>query len=150
MLRLFGFFKVPMILYTGPVVEELDDTICAIRIPLTWRTKNHYRTMYFGALAVGADCSAGMAAMYQIRKSGHNVNLLFKDMKVDFHRRPEGDVVFICEDMYACKAAVERLLGTTNKLNIPNTQVLIQDASEMTLIVTAAEDQQKSALIPLR
>ncbi|CRM26272.1 MULTISPECIES: ATP-grasp domain-containing protein [Pseudomonas] len=37
------------------------------------------------------------------------------------------DGVFICEDMYACKAAVERLLGTTNKLNIPNTQVLIQE-----------------------
>ncbi|WPN96451.1 ATP-grasp domain-containing protein [Pseudomonas sp. MUP55] len=37
------------------------------------------------------------------------------------------DGVFICEGMHACQAAVERLLGTTNKLNIPNTQVLIQE-----------------------
>ncbi|AZF11592.1 hypothetical protein C4J93_3401 [Pseudomonas sp. R2-37-08W] len=37
------------------------------------------------------------------------------------------DGVFICEDRHACKAAVERLLGTTNKLDIPNTQVLIQE-----------------------
>ncbi|MDQ0741038.1 ATP-grasp domain-containing protein [Pseudomonas sp. W4I3] len=37
------------------------------------------------------------------------------------------DGVFICEDLHACQAAVERLLGTTNKLNIPNTQVLIQE-----------------------
>ena len=37
------------------------------------------------------------------------------------------DGVSICEDMCACKAAMERLLGTTNKLNIPNTRVLIQE-----------------------
>jgi biotin carboxylase len=37
------------------------------------------------------------------------------------------DGVFICEDMQACEVAVGRLLGTTNKLNIPNTQVLMQE-----------------------
>lgn len=38
-----------------------------------------------------------------------------------------GDGVFICDDMPACETAVARLLGTTNRLNIPNTQVLIQE-----------------------
>lgn len=37
------------------------------------------------------------------------------------------DGVFICEDMQACQVAIGKLLGTTNKLNIANTQVLIQE-----------------------
>lgn len=37
------------------------------------------------------------------------------------------DGVFICEDMQACEIAVGRLLGTMNRLNLPNTQVLIQE-----------------------
>lgn len=37
------------------------------------------------------------------------------------------DGVFICEDMQACQAAMGKLLGTTNKLNIANTHVLIQE-----------------------
>ncbi|TFY84673.1 ATP-grasp domain-containing protein [Pseudomonas nabeulensis] len=37
------------------------------------------------------------------------------------------DGVFICDDWHDCEVAVENLLGTTNKLNIPNTQVLIQE-----------------------
>ena len=37
------------------------------------------------------------------------------------------DGVFICKDMDACKSAVGKLLGTMNRLNIPNTHVLIQE-----------------------
>ncbi|MBF6030467.1 ATP-grasp domain-containing protein [Pseudomonas sp. P115] len=37
------------------------------------------------------------------------------------------DGVFICDDVRACQVAVGKLLGTTNKLNIANTQVLIQE-----------------------
>ena len=37
------------------------------------------------------------------------------------------DGVFICEDLPACEAAVQTLLGTVNRLNGRNTQVLIQE-----------------------
>ena len=37
------------------------------------------------------------------------------------------DGVFICDDLQACQVAIGKLLGTTNKLNIANTQVLIQE-----------------------
>ncbi|MFN3357136.1 MAG: ATP-grasp domain-containing protein [Pseudomonas sp.] len=37
------------------------------------------------------------------------------------------DGVFVCVDRKACEVAVGKLLGTTNKLNLPNTQVLIQE-----------------------
>ncbi|TFY86820.1 ATP-grasp domain-containing protein [Pseudomonas kairouanensis] len=37
------------------------------------------------------------------------------------------DSVFICDDLHDCETAVGELLGTTNRLNRPNTQVLIQE-----------------------
>lgn len=40
------------------------------------------------------------------------------------------DGVFICDDLQACETAVGNLLGTTNKLNILNTHVLIQEYLE--------------------
>lgn len=38
-----------------------------------------------------------------------------------------GDGVFICDDLYDCEIAVAQLLGTTNRMNVANTQVLIQE-----------------------
>ncbi len=34
-----------------------------IRIPLGWRTRNHLGSMYFGALATGADLVGGLLVM---------------------------------------------------------------------------------------
>ncbi|HEY8887948.1 MAG TPA: DUF4442 domain-containing protein, partial [Gallionella sp.] len=56
-LRLFGFAKIPMMLYVRPSVMEISNERVVVRIPLTRRTRNHLGSMYFGALSVGADCS---------------------------------------------------------------------------------------------
>ena len=52
-LRAFGFFKVPMIFWSGASVTELTDQRCVVTIPLKRRNRNHLKSMYFGALAVG-------------------------------------------------------------------------------------------------
>ena len=95
-LRHFGLTKVPLLLYCMPTVRTLDQRVAEVEIPLNWRTRNHYRSMYFGALAVGADCAAGYLAQHVIEHSGGGVQLLFADFHADFHRRPEADVVFRC------------------------------------------------------
>ena len=59
MLRAFGLFKIPMILFVGPRVVEMNAERCVLKIPLGYRTRNHLGGMYFGTLATGADCAAG-------------------------------------------------------------------------------------------
>lgn len=116
-LRGFGLRKVPLLLYCTPSVQALNDSQCIVKIPLNWRTRNHYRSMYFGALAVGADCAGGLMAMHHIDACGHNVQLLFKDFHADFLRRPEGDVHFVCNDGAVVAQLVAEAVATGERVN---------------------------------
>lgn len=116
-LRAFGLTKVPLLLYCLPRVQTLTEHQCVVEIPLTWRTRNHYKSMYFGALAVGADCAAGLMAMHHIDAEAVPVQLLFKDLQAKFLRRPEGDVHFITRDGLAIKALVAEAVRTGERVN---------------------------------
>lgn len=111
-LRVFGWLKVPMIFWTRASVTELTDERCVVTIPLKRRNRNHLGSMYFGALAVGADCAGGLLAMHWIRRIDPRVSLVFKDFRADFLRRPEGDVTFTSEDGARMRALVERAVAT--------------------------------------
>lgn len=119
MLRLFGLWKIPMLAYVRPVVLELSEERCVVRIPLRRRTKNHVDSMYIGVLAVGADCAGGLLAARRIRASGSTVELLFKDFKADYLRRPEGDVLFTCDEGMAVNKAVEKAAASGRRVNLP-------------------------------
>lgn len=96
MLRLFGFAKIPMMLYVRPSVMEISTERVVVRIPLGRRTRNHVGSMYFGALSVGADCAVGTLAMHLIKKQPEHISLIFKNFSAEFHKRAEGDVDFYC------------------------------------------------------
>lgn len=125
LIRQFGIFKVPMIWYCRPKVIEHTDEKIEIKIALRRRTKNHFGSMYFGILAVGADITGGFLAMEPIKESGRNITLIFKDFKADFLKRPEGDVHFTCHDGLAIRDLVKQASGSgvrhNYKLNIDAT-----------------------------
>ena len=117
LIQLFGITKVPMIWYCRPKVIEHTDEKIEIKIPLKRKTKNHLGSMYFGALAVGADITGGFLAMNPIQESGRKINLIFKDFKADFLKRPEGDVHFICNDGLAVRELVEKVAKSSDRHN---------------------------------
>lgn len=117
-LRTFGFFKIPLIFYVSPVIEEFNNERIVVRIPLKRHTRNHLKSMYFGVLATGADCTGGLMAMRLIQESGQKVSLLFKDFKAEFLKRAEGDVLFTCEDGSAIRALVDNALTSDDRVNL--------------------------------
>ena len=117
LIQIFGITKVPMIWYCRPKVIEHTDEKIEIKIPLKRKTKNHLGSMYFGVLAVGADITGGFLAMNPIQESGRKINLIFKDFKADFLKRPEGDVHFICNDGLAVRWLVETVIKSTDRHN---------------------------------
>ena len=117
LIQLFGITKVPMIWYCRPKVIEHTDEKIEIKIPLKRKTKNHFGSMYFGVLAVGADITGGFLAMDPIQESGRKINLIFKDFKADFLKRPEGDVHFTCNDGLAVKELVDRVSKSSDRHN---------------------------------
>ena len=120
-MRLFGWLKIPLLASVHPSVVELSETRCVVRVPLRRWTRNHLGSMYFGALAIGADCAGGLLAMDQIKRSGGGVALVFKSFQASFLKRPESDVYFICEQGEVIRAQVQRALASEERVTAPMT-----------------------------
>jgi len=117
--RLFALRHVRVLWFVQPSVLQLDDQRCVIRIPLTWRTHNHLRSMYVGVLAVGAEAAGGLMAMRRIGQREEKISLIFKDLRAEFLRRAEGDVHFTCEEGAAIAALVDEVATSGERGNLP-------------------------------
>lgn len=108
-----------MLAFTTPSIVEINDERSVLKIPLNYRTRNHFGAMYFGALNIGAEAGIGILAYRAIQSSGQRIDFIFKDFKADFLKRAEGDVHFICDEglkiaelVQAATTSPERQNGT--------------------------------------
>jgi acyl-coenzyme A thioesterase PaaI-like protein len=110
--RLWALKNVFLLYFVGPKVLEISERRCVVRIPLNWRTKNHLRSMYFGALCIGADVAGGLIAFHLMQQQKLRVAFVFKDMRAEFLKRPEDDVHFTCEDGATIQDLMRRTVET--------------------------------------
>jgi acyl-coenzyme A thioesterase PaaI-like protein len=91
---LFGITKIPLLALCRTKLVVFEPNRVVVKIRLGYFTKNHLGSMYFGAMAIGADLAAGLHAFFMAQQQGSKVSLVFKDFKADFLQRPYGDVFF--------------------------------------------------------
>lgn len=113
----FGRFQVPLIGHLLPRLIHLDDQSIVIRLPLRRRSRNHLHSMYFGALAVGADLAGGLHGFYHARREKQNVSLVFKSFQAQFLKRPESDVYFVSTQGDAVKAMLQESTQSGKRIN---------------------------------
>ncbi|WP_105903759.1 PaaI family thioesterase [Vibrio gangliei] len=118
-LKYFGEQLVPMIGYCQPEILKLTQESVEIKIPLQKATKNHLNSMYFGALAVGADAAGGFLAISKSEQMGKKISLAFKAVKAEFLARPEDDVVFVCNDGKLIDRMLAETIETGERVNQP-------------------------------
>lgn len=94
----FSRFKVPMLGFVKPQLIHIDNQTVIVKIALKRRSRNHIHSMYFGALAAGADLAAGLHAVYLAHNMRLRVTPIFKSLHAEFLKRAEQDVYFICEE----------------------------------------------------
>ena len=111
-MRAWAFKNVFLLFLVKPTIVELSDSRCVVKVPLNWRTRNHLRSMYFGALCIGADVAGGLIAFELMRKRKAGFSFVFKDMKAEFLKRPEGDVLFTNLDGAIVVDLVKRAIET--------------------------------------
>jgi len=116
-LFLLGLIKIPIIGYVKPKLIQIDDEEISIKIKLRKRTKNHLNSMYFGALAVGADIAGGLHAYYFSEASGKKISFAFKGMEASFFKRAESDIVFKSSDGKIVKEAVNNSFERKKRIN---------------------------------
>ena len=78
--KILGITKIPLMFFCRPKVLNINDDTVTVLIPFKRRTKNHVCSMYFGALAVGADLAGGYLAMHHIEKEKSKVKLIFTSL----------------------------------------------------------------------
>ncbi|MBD1575635.1 DUF4442 domain-containing protein [Vibrio sp. S11_S32] len=120
-LSYFGEQLVPMIGYCKPEIIKITQETVEIKIPLNKPTKNHLNSMYFGALAVGADAAGGFLAISKSEQMGQKISLAFKAVKAEFLARPEDDVVFVCHDGKLIDQMLSETVKTGVRVNQPVT-----------------------------
>jgi acyl-coenzyme A thioesterase PaaI-like protein len=117
--RFWMMFNVRMLAFVRPRILDISDDRVVARIRLNSRSRNHLGSMYFGALAAGADFAGGLLAMRHILRTGNKVSLIFGDVHGDFLKRADGDVHFTSENGQAVRALVEAALSTGERQNMP-------------------------------
>lgn len=118
-IRFYGLFKIPLLAFVAPKIVEFTGSRCVIKIPLGYRTKNHVNSMYFGALAIGAELSIAAAAVFAISEKKRKIDFIFKDFKCDFLKRGDGDVHFICDEIADVLSLVD--LASTSSERVEKT-----------------------------
>ncbi|STX27803.1 aromatic compounds catabolism [Legionella beliardensis] len=113
----FGHFKVALIGYLKPKIIELNEQNIIIKLPLTRRSKNHLNSMYFGALAVGADLAGGLHGFYHARQINEKISLAFKSFEAQFIKRPESEVYFVCKAGDSVKEMIIESKQTKERVN---------------------------------
>lgn len=116
-LKTFGLFKIPMIFFVNPKIINLTEKEIKVGINLNWKTKNHYNSMYFGALSIGADVSTGVFALHLMKKRGVDLDLLFKTFSIEFFRRPEGRTIFTCTDHKKITDQISEAIHSHQRVN---------------------------------
>ncbi len=112
MVRLWALKNVFLLWFVKPSVLEVNENRCVVKLPLSWRTSNHLKSMYFGALCIGADAAGGLIAFHLAQKQKLNISFVFKDIKAEFLKRADGDVHFTNDDGRLVQEVVRRTFET--------------------------------------
>ncbi|MFT3927038.1 MAG: DUF4442 domain-containing protein [Myxococcales bacterium] len=118
----FGALKVPLIFFVRPEVLRLDHDEVLLRVRLRRGTANHYGTMFFGALAIGADVVPGVLAVATGRAQKCRVSILIKSANFTLRRGVSSHVLLKCTQGPLMAELVARSLEsgrpTTGELEI--------------------------------
>lgn len=116
-LWLFGWFKIPMIAFCRPKIVTWNEETVVIRIRRSRRTNNHLKSMYLGALMVGADLAAGLHAFAFSVSDKKKISLAFKSCNAQFIKRPETDVFFEAKAGAIVREMIDRSQKSQERVN---------------------------------
>lgn len=116
-LRIFGVLQIPLVGFIRPRIVETNDQRLVLKVPLNRRNRNHLKSMYFGALSIGAEVCMAIIAVMKIYRQHLPVDFVFKDFKANFLKRATGDVHFICEEVQVVSQQLDDTMKTDERTN---------------------------------
>lgn len=116
-IRTLSLVKVPLLGICSPKVLEMSEKTARVQLPFRFLTKNHLGSMYFGALAMGAELSIALRLLHRMQRDKVPVSFIFKDFACEFLKRAESDVHFITEQVRAVDALIDKAMESSDRQN---------------------------------
>lgn len=116
-LKLFAWRYIPLIGFCSPKIVRMSAETLEVTMPHSWRTKNHLGSIYFGALAIGADLAGAFLVFSKAKARGVNANFAFKDVQGQFLKRPEATVHFTSHDGALIDQMIDQSLSSGERIN---------------------------------
>ena len=107
--RLYFAKNLPMGLFAGIRLIELDGKRSVAKVPYRWRNKNPFASMYFAVQSMAAELSTAAPAMLAIRGVDYKVVLIITDMNAEFVKKAKTDLVFTCTSYQDNVRAIQAL-----------------------------------------
>jgi acyl-coenzyme A thioesterase PaaI-like protein len=115
LINLIALAKLPLLAFITPEFVEINDKRCVVKVRKGYRTRNHLNSMYFGALAMGAELSIAAVAIQAIQESGQPVDFIFKDFEAKFLKRGDAHVLFTCDQVQGVRQLVNQAAEATER-----------------------------------
>ena len=112
LLRLFLLAKVPLALFAGVRLRELDAEHAVTTVPYGWRSTNPFRSTYFAALAMAAEFSTGVLAALAADFAPRPVAMLIVNMSASYEKKATSLTTFTCSEGAKLAAAVAQAVAT--------------------------------------
>ncbi|HTQ81378.1 MAG TPA: hypothetical protein VMM92_15375 [Thermoanaerobaculia bacterium] len=106
LLRGFFLAKLPLALFAGLNVHELNAERCVTSVPYGWRSTNPFHSTYFAALSMAAELSTGGLALLATELAAEPVALIIVDLQASFGKKATARTTFTCEEGPKVFAAV--------------------------------------------
>lgn len=107
----------PLINYLKPRIISIDSNRVVLEIKLSRRANSNWNSMFMGSLATGIDITGGFLAFE--KSAEMNIGVLYKDIKIEFLRRADGDVHFICDNGNEINEGLQKAYETGERVNVP-------------------------------
>ena len=106
-----------MLVWVSPQIVEVGELSTTIRIPLNFRTKNGFNSMFFAAIASGIDLTGGFYGFGLAEEA--NMGILYKDVNIHFKRRVDEDLTLITRNNPSVRKAIREAEQTGERFSIP-------------------------------
>jgi hypothetical protein len=116
-IRLFSLFRIPLLAVCWPRIVKIDAEVAEVSLPNNFLTRNHVRSMYFGALAMGAELSIAVRLLQRMKNEKLPFGFIFKDARFEFLKRAESDVIFHIEQVRDVDELIKQGLTTEDRVD---------------------------------
>lgn len=109
----FGLFKIsklPLTFLSGIKTTALSPTSATTSVKYGYLNTNPFKSIYYGVLAMTAELSTGVLAIFSIAKYEESISLLVIESNGKFHKKATGRIKFTCNDGALFQKEIERCI----------------------------------------